>query len=500
MNRLPRSNLSRGLVHNDDATHPKPWCIMRIRSSKLLGTLFALSVFGCSDPDDASPPDLSVGGADAKGGSVGVTGGAPPMAGSTAQNAVTGGQKASGGSIGAAGGSKAQGGSAGGVNATGGAPRTGGRSATTSAAATGGARATGGAVSTGGSKQTGGVPASGGTTTTSKQTGGTPATGGSLATGGSPAAGGSKATGGSSTAGGATTTVTPPKKFVGNITTGNSVDPSGLKYSKYWDQITPENQGKWGSVQATPTSSFNWTTLDTIYSYTQTNNIIFKQHTFVWGAQQPNPMNSITLAQVETWIKSFCERYPKTQLIDVVNEPPPHTTPGYTAALGAGEKGSYPWITKAFKLARQYCGNAVLILNDYNTIEYTADEDRIIAIAKDIKANGAPIDAMGAQSHALKGKSATTIKANLEKLNSQTGLPIYITEFDIDDANDSSQSSAYQSFMPIFLDATYIHGITVWGWIAGRTWMTNSGIVNGTSPRPAMTWLMQKLGRPVPPN
>jgi len=457
-----------------------------------------------------------MGGSATAAGTTGLPSGSATTGGSTSVGLVTGGRAASGGSLASSGGSEPLGGSlaTGGAGANGGAPLTSSHSATGGApgvgSGTGGNEATGGAVSAGGGKQTGGAAAAGGTTGVTKVTGGMPATGGSKATGGAQATGGGKASGGVSAAGGAgptggtstaaTATTTPMKKFVGNITTGNSVDPSGLKYSKYWDQITPENQGKWGSVQATPTSSFNWTTLDAIYSYAQTNNIIFKQHTFVWGAQQPNPMNSITLAQVENWIKSFCARYPDTRLIDVVNEPPPHTTPGYTAALGAGEKGSYPWITKAFKLARQHCGNAILMLNDYNTIEYTADEDRFIAITKDIKANGAPIDAVGAQSHALKGKSAATIKANLDKLHTQTGLPVYITEFDIDDANDSSQSNAYQTFFPIFLDTSYIHGITVWGWIAGRTWMTNSGIVNGTAPRPAMTWLMQKLGRPVPPN
>jgi endo-1,4-beta-xylanase len=35
---------------------------------------------------------------------------------------------------------------------------------------------------------------------------------------------------------------------------------------------------------------------------------------------------------------AFCERYP-TQLIDAVNEPPPHTTPPYAALGGAGASG-----------------------------------------------------------------------------------------------------------------------------------------------------------------
>lgn len=368
-------------------------------------------------------------------------------------------------------------------SAAGGTPATGGRQATGGEPATGGGASEGGKNAAGGTAATGGVTAAGGSV--SAPAGGTAPTGGSKATGGT-----TQGTAGSSS-------IPLTKKFVGNITTGNSIDVSGMKYYKYWDQISPENQGKWGSVQPSASGAPGWSTLDSIYQYTQTNNIIFKQHTFVWGKQQPS--GTPTLAQIENWIKSFCERYPNTKLIDVVNEPPPHTTPNYTANLGAGEKGSYPWIVKAFKLARQHCPNSILILNDYNNIE-NGDENNFIKIVQDIKTNGAPIDAVGAQAHGLKGMSGATVQSNLSKLNTQTGLPVYITEFDIDDSNDSSQSNSYQTLISMFLDASYVHGITVWGWIVGRTWESNSGIVRDTSPRPAMTWLMGKLGRPVPPN
>jgi endo-1,4-beta-xylanase len=336
--------------------------------------------------------------------------------------------------------------------------------------ATGGSSAAGRANTSGGRAATGGVPAGGGV------------------------AGRETTTGGTGTAGGGATI----KKFVGNITTGNSVDVNGMKYSKYWDQITPENAGKWGSVQSTPTSAFNWASLDAFYKYAETNNIIFKQHTFVWGSQQPN--GTPTLAQVESWIKAFCERYPNTKLIDVVNEPPPHTTPKYTANLGAGEGGSWPWITKAFKLARQHCGSAILMLNDYNNIEYADQEQHFIDIVKDIKKNGAPIDAVGAQSHGLHNASAAQVKTNIDKMVSGTGLPVYITEYDIADASDSKQQSIIAAQFPVFWEHPSVKGITVWGWINGRTWIANTGLVNDTTPRPSMTWLMNYLSRPVPPN
>jgi endo-1,4-beta-xylanase len=289
----------------------------------------------------------------------------------------------------------------------------------------------------------------------------------------------------------------PPPKFVGNISTGNSVDTNGLIYSDYWNQITPENAGKWGSVQATAASAPNYAALDAIYDYTQRKGIIFKEHTFLWGPQQPS--GDITQADVQNWMQGFCSRYPNTRLIDVVNEPPPHQEPRYANAIGGGTNGNWLWIVNAFKWAREACPNATLILNDYNNVEIANQNQHFIDIVKAIQAQGAPIDALGAQSHGLNGaNSARTMIPLLTKLHEDTGLPVYITEYDINQADDATQLARFQEHFGFFLDTEWVRGVTVWGWILGRTWVANSGLVRNGAPRPAMTWLMQQLGRPVP--
>ena len=139
-------------------------------------------------------------------------------------------------------------------------------------------------------------------------------------------------------------------------------------------------------------------------------------------------------------------------------------------------------------------------MNDYNNIEYGDQESHFIDIVKQIKAAGAPIDAVGAQAHALRTMSASNLQKNLDTMASGTGLPIYITEYDIGEANDATQLATYKAQIPIFRNTAAVKGITIWGWINGRTWVANTGLVNGTTPRSAMTWLMGELGRPVPPN
>lgn len=312
--------------------------------------------------------------------------------------------------------------------------------------------------------------------------------------------GGSGPSGGSSGSGGSGSPITPTEKFVGNITTNNQVDAGGLKFATHWDQITPENAGKWGSVQQNTNGGFNWGTLDAIYDYAQQNNIIFKQHAFVWGEQQPQ--GSPNQEQVINWIKSFCARYPNTKLIDVVNEPPPHTTPSYVDNIGGGTNGNWQWITNAFKWAREHCPNSILILNDYNNIEWPTDNQHFIDIANTVLENGGPIDAVGAQAHDLDHESMTieTVTRLLNKLHNDTGLPVYITEMDLSYTDDAQQLSAYQKYFPLFMDSQFVSGITIWGWIYGSTWSQapNSGLIRNGASRSAMTWLMNELGRPAP--
>jgi endo-1,4-beta-xylanase len=287
----------------------------------------------------------------------------------------------------------------------------------------------------------------------------------------------------------------PPKRFVGNITTGGRVRTD---FIEYWDQITPENEGKWGSVER-DRDDMDWSGLDAAYAYANEHDIPFKQHTFVWGSQQPGWITGLSQAEqraeVEEWIRLYCERYPNTQLIDVVNEPPPHTTPSYAAALGGAGASGYDWIVQSFEWARQYCPNAILILNDYNTIEYGDQNANFIDIVNRIRDAGAPIDAIGAQAHAAFDLPTSTVKMYLDRL-AATGLPVYISEYDINLASDEQQRQVMQEQMTMFWDHEAVPGITLWGYIEGQTWLANTGLMtSGGEQRPAMIWLMDFLGR-----
>lgn len=277
-------------------------------------------------------------------------------------------------------------------------------------------------------------------------------------------------------------------KFIGNIIAGYT--PADFK--SHWNQVTPENAGKWGSVEATR-DNMNWSALDMAYQFAKDNGLPFKQHTLVWGQQQPGWIADLSeeeqKEEVEEWISEFCQRYPDTDFIDVVNEPL-HAPPSYMQAIGGSGATGWEWVVWAFEKAREYCPNAKLVLNDYNVVSSTAATDQYLRIIDRLKGEGL-IDVIGEQGHFLETTELSTITSNLDKLG-DTGLPIHISEFDINLADDAEQKARYEALFPLLWRHPDVHGITLWGYKQGEIWRTDAYLLRANgSERPAMEWLRQ---------
>lgn len=277
-------------------------------------------------------------------------------------------------------------------------------------------------------------------------------------------------------------------------------------FASYWNQSTPGNAGKWGSVEYTR-DIMDWTVLDSTYNVARRYKMPFKEHTLIWGAQQPSWIGALDSAQqrqeIEEWYAALAERYDTIEYIDVVNEPihnAPNgmvpwgtTTPNvnYAGALGGAGVTGWDWIITAFRLARQYFPDSKLILNEYSVINSLSTTQQYIEIINLLKAENL-IDGIGEQGHAFTtyGISSATLKSNLDLL-AATGIPIYITELDIDGLTDLTQLKEYQRVFPIFWEHPAVEGITLWGYRYG-VWRQEQGaylITDEDIERPALTWL-----------
>ena len=289
-----------------------------------------------------------------------------------------------------------------------------------------------------------------------------------------------------------------PDKFLGNITTRGNVEAGGgvPLYYELWNQITCENESKWGSVEGNR-GNFNWG-CDRAFNYAKQHDFTYKFHALVWGAQYPNWLPNLSpkerFAAITNWFDNVKAKYNTLPLIDVVNEAVGRHQDGnpmMKESLGGGGKTGYDWLIKAFDMAGQRWPDAIKIYNDYNSIRW--DVDNYLTLVQTLRDAGAPIDAYGNQSHELSDISTTELSNVLQRQQETLHMPMYITELDIDKANDAQQKSQYEKILPIMWEAPYCAGVTLWGYIHGATWVDNSGLYKNGAERPAMTWIKEYM-------
>ncbi len=298
-------------------------------------------------------------------------------------------------------------------------------------------------------------------------------------------------------------------KFVGNITANGQVRSD---FGTYWNQITAENECTWASIEKTR-GSYKWSGCDAAYNWAKKNGGFFKFHALVWGSQYPNWLNGLSAAEtkkaITAWFDAVATHYPDLKMIDVVNEAiksggkyhsnyGPQGNNNIIAALG-GDNGNYEFVVTAFNMARERWPNAILIYNDYNTIQSHKNEG--IDLIQKLKKNGAPVDAYGLQGRDLMTSdnciSINTIKLAIDEIWNKTQTPIFISEYKIDTDNDDIQKRCYQEQISYFMENEHIAGITIWGYIYGSTTTNgnsdNAGLIKEGKDRPAMTWLKEYL-------
>ena len=304
-------------------------------------------------------------------------------------------------------------------------------------------------------------------------------------------------------------------KFVGNITTNGQVRSD---FGQYWNQITAENECKWASIEGSR-GHYNFTGCKNAYNWAKQNGGYFKFHALLWGSQYPSWLEGLSVEDTKTaimnWFDAVKREFPDIDMIDVVNEAirtgnnQYHSNYPKTKIIEAmgGDNGNYTFIVNAFKEARKRWPNAVLIYNDYNTVQWQKNEG--IDLINKIKQGGAPVDAYGLQAHDMQvgggGNNGTgangsclplnQLKSAIEEIWTKTQTPMFISEYDIATTDDNDQKNCYEQQISYFMENEHIAGITIWGYIYGSTWTSggNSGIIRNGQDRPAMTWLKSYL-------
>ncbi|WBB57227.1 endo-1,4-beta-xylanase [Verrucosispora sp. WMMD573] len=271
--------------------------------------------------------------------------------------------------------------------------------------------------------------------------------------------------------------------------------------------VTAENAMKWESLEPTR-GTYNWEPADQLINFAKRNRQSVRGHVLVWHNQLPQWLTegvadgSISKQELRELLRkhitTVVKRYKgKIWQWDVVNEavsdpwdtPPTLRYKGFWAEnLGPG------YIADAFRWARAADPRALLFYNDYNIEAFgsgnPADDKTqfVYDMVKRLRAQGVPIDGVGAQGHlgTQYGNFNTFQVTEALKKFTSLGVATAFTEVDVrsqmteavqagnsEEINPRLQASAanHSVLMKACLAVRSCLSYTVWGFSDKHSWV-----------------------------
>ena len=276
-----------------------------------------------------------------------------------------------------------------------------------------------------------------------------------------------------------------------------------------FDMVTPGNEMKWDTTEPS-NGSYNFGPGDQIVSFAQSHGMRVRGHNLVWHSQLPGWVSSLPGSQVqaamEAHITTEATHYQgKVYAWDVVNEPFNEDgslrADAFSNAMGSG------YLADALRTARAADPNAKLYLNDYNIEGQNAKSDAIYALVSQLKAQGAPIDGVGLESHFIVGQVPSSMRANMQRF-AALGLDVAVTELDdriqlpATNTTLAQQASDYATVVNNCLAVSRCVGVSQWGvgdadsWIPGAFPGQGAATMydNNYQPKPAYNSTSTALG------
>lgn len=217
------------------------------------------------------------------------------------------------------------------------------------------------------------------------------------------------------------------------------------------------------------------------FEWLKQNGFQQRGHNLVWPGWKFNPRSTKELALRDTaafnrFIKAqFYERMAITKghLIawDVVNEM-------------MHEKDFFSYlpanvVVEWFRLARQLDPDAQLFINEYgmlNGLQSPMNIRNYLEIIHELRSKGAPVDAIGIQGHVgRQPRNPEEVLSDLD-LFMETGLPVQITEFDINTPDEELQADYTRDFLIACYSHPIVTGVTLWGFWESQHWKPDAGM------------------------
>lgn len=302
--------------------------------------------------------------------------------------------------------------------------------------------------------------------------------------------------------------------FAGRFTVGAAISPRHFSNPAYltlvkgqFNSVTAENEMKPAPLLKAP-GEYDFTQADEFMKFAEANGMEVIGHTLIWHSQSPaflfedaagKPLpREVALKNMRDHIFAVMGRYKgRIKGWDVVNEAVSdggglRDTPALRA-IGPD------YLLKAFQFAAEADPGAELYYNDYN-IDLDYKRPSGLKLVKELREQGARIDAVGIQGHYMVTQSLTEITKGIQAYL-DAGFKVAITELDVDVLPRNNQGGAdisaveregldpyrnglpteiqtkladwYAAYFRYLVSQPGVIRVTFWGVGDGQSWLNN---------------------------
>ncbi|WP_221762457.1 endo-1,4-beta-xylanase [Nonomuraea sp. WAC 01424] len=304
------------------------------------------------------------------------------------------------------------------------------------------------------------------------------------------------------------------------IRIGTAVDVAALRtepdyratLNREFTNVTAENAMKWESVEP-QRGVHTWADADAVVDNARRHGQQVRGHNLVWHNQLPAwltegvqngtigaaELRRILRDHITTEVRRYKGRIRAWDVVnEVIDEDGTLRKSIWLTQLGPG------YIADAFRWARQADPRAKLYVNDYNLEWNSPKIEATLALIKDLRSQGVPVDGIGFQGHLGIQYDYPGDWANVMRRFADLGLEVAVTEMDVrmvlpvTPEKLATQAAYYGRALTGCLSVPACKEFTVWGftdrhsWVPG--WFDGEGAAclldESLTPKPAYTTLL----------
>ncbi|KAK7054360.1 hypothetical protein VNI00_003554 [Paramarasmius palmivorus] len=262
-----------------------------------------------------------------------------------------------------------------------------------------------------------------------------------------------------------------------------------------FSSFTPEDEMKWGEIEPIQ-NQFNFTGADGLVQLAESVQAKIRGHNFLWETHLPPWVNeTLSATELDRALKHHIEvimdRYRgKVYAWDVVNEPISDTPNATFRETIWTHKFGEASVAKALTYAREADPVPKLYINDYDIEGINAKSNSLYEVAKSLKRDGVPLDAIGFQAHLTLGQVPSTLRENLQRFV-DLDLDVAITELDINmrgPPNATALAQQAEDYHSVVSACVSIERCTIWGISDDQSWIPDGSVLpwdKNKKPKPA---------------